>query len=181
MSDDTSDRKPEARQPVGSGKVRLIATAYHEAGHAVMAESLGRLVKKVTIVPGKSQFGVARLGVCEIGKGRTKAPKDALEEEALILLAGMVAEARFTGQYCQQGASQDLRYVHQLLLNRAASESQLERLQRRLLDKTEHILHENVHVKAVEAIAAELLEKTTISGRAVRHFFRQAEQQHAKK
>ena len=97
---------------------RLVATAYHEAGHAVMAQSLGRLVQKVTILPGKSQFGEVRLGICEIRKGRSKASKDLLEDEALILLAGMVAEARFTGQYCEQGATQDLRNLQQLLLQR---------------------------------------------------------------
>lgn len=180
MNTDPINHQPTDDQTSDQAKQKLVATAYHEAGHAVMAESLGRLVKKVTIVPGKSQFGVARLGICEVGKGRTKAPKDLLEEEALILLAGMVAEARFTGRYCWQGAAQDLQYVHRLLLNRAASDSQLQRLQRRLLDKTEHILHDEVHVAAVAAVASELLEKTTISGRAVRHFFRQAAQQRGK-
>ncbi|WP_231756328.1 ATP-dependent metallopeptidase FtsH/Yme1/Tma family protein [Lignipirellula cremea] len=157
-----------------------MATAWHEAGHAVMAISLGRLVQKVTIMPGKSQFGVGRLGVCEIGKGRSKASKDQLEDEILILLAGMVAESRFTGEYCQSGASQDLRHVRRLLAQRASSENQLERLQRRLLDKTEHLLGEAGHALAVELIARELLQKTTVSGRAVRHFFEQAIRQSEK-
>ena len=54
---------------------QLTATSYHEAGHAVMAISLGRLVHKVTIVPGKSQFGDTRLGACEMQKGRSSASK----------------------------------------------------------------------------------------------------------
>lgn len=157
--------------------LRLTATAYHEAGHAVMALSLGRLIQKVTILPGKSQFGELRLGVCEIRKGRSKASKDLLKDEVLILLAGMVAEARFTGQYCQQGATQDLRNIRRLLHNRASSENQLERLQRRLLDKTEHLLRDEGHAKAIELIARELIQKTTISGRAVRHFFEHAVKQ----
>ena len=57
----------------------LIATAYHEAGHAVMAVSLGRPIEKVTIAPSKSQIGAMtsglRLGVCKIQKGRTKPTK----------------------------------------------------------------------------------------------------------
>lgn len=177
MNDDPKIQNTAAGDPTDSTLLRLTATAYHEAGHAVMALSLGRLIQKVTILPGKSQFGETRLGACEIRKGRSKASKDEVEDEALILLAGMVAEARFTGQYCQQGATQDLRNLRRLLHNRASSENQLDRLQRRLLDKTEHLLRDEGHAMAVELIARELIDKTTISGRAVRHFFAQAEKQ----
>ena len=89
----------------------LKATAYHEAGHAVMALFLGRPIDKVTISPGKSAIGVERLGACHIKKGRGKGSKDWLEDEVMILLAGMVAESQITGQYCAAGAAQDLRFV----------------------------------------------------------------------
>lgn len=150
---------------------RLIATAYHEAGHAVMALSLGRPIQRVTIAPGNLHSGATRLGACEIQKGRFKASKDWLEDEVLILLAGMVAEARFTEEYCEQGAGQDLRNARRLMAGRAGSERQLERLERRLLDKTEHLLDDEGHAQAIEWIARALLEKTTISGRAARHLF----------
>lgn len=155
-----------------------IATAYHEAGHAVMALSLGRPIQKVTIAPAKLQLGGTRLGLCEIQKGRSKATKDWLEDEVLILLAGMVAEAHFTGQYCSRGAALDLQLCRRLLQNRTSGQRQLERLERRMLDKTEHFLSDLGHAQAVESLAQELLEKTTISGRAVRHFFNQALQKH---
>jgi ATP-dependent Zn protease len=153
---------------------RLAATAYHEAGHAVMALSLGRPIQKVTISPTQLQTGGMRLGVCEIKKGRLKASKDAREDEVLILLAGMVAEARFSGQYCQLGAAGDLRSVRRLLESRTSNERQFKRLQQRLLDKTEHQLRDQGHAQAVALIADQLVEKTTISGRAARHFFDQA-------
>ncbi|MGI9472910.1 MAG: cell division protein FtsH [Rubripirellula sp.] len=156
---------------------QLESTAYHEAGHAVMALSLGREVHRVTIEPGKSQFGEVRLGTCQLGKGRSKSSKDTIEDEVLILLAGMVAEARFTGEYCHQGARQDIRMAARLLQTRAGSERQLERLQRRLLNKTEHVLHEDAHVSAIEWIASELMQRQTVSGRTVRHYFKQAMQQ----
>lgn len=155
---------------------QLIATAYHEAGHAVMAVSLGRTIQKVSIAPGKSRFGASRLGHCEIKKGVKKGSHDRLEDDVLILLAGMVAEAKLTGQYCQQGAGQDLRDVANLLCTRAASPRQHETLQRRMLSKTEHLLGDDVHVEAIREIAQELLAKTTISGRLVRHYFHQAQQ-----
>ena len=160
----------------------LIATAYHEAGHAVMAVSLGRPIEKVTITPSKSQIGAMtsglRLGVCKIQKGRSKPTKDWLEDEVMILYAGMVAESGFTKQYCQIGAAQDLRQVRRLLeRTRAKTERQLEKLEQRLLDKTEHALNDDVHLAAIEMVAKELLDKKTISGRAVEHFFKMAQQQ----
>ncbi|MCA9134727.1 MAG: M50 family metallopeptidase [Planctomycetales bacterium] len=157
---------------------RLAATAYHEAGHAVMALAVGRAVQKVTIVPGNMLGGGVRLGACEMKKGRAKSSHDAVEESVLILLAGMVAEAHFTDRYCPQGAAQDLRAARRLLQGRAASQRQLERLERRLVDKTEHLLSEAGKAKAIESIAAELVQRTTLSGRAVRHLYEQAERPH---
>lgn len=163
-------------EPETDDSYQRTATAYHEAGHAVMAVSLGRKIQKVTIKPGQRQFGPSRLGVCELKKGRSKSSQDPLEDDVLILLAGMVGEAKFTGQYSQGGAAQDLRDVAGLLCTRAASPRQHDTLRRRMLAKTEHILSDTAHVVAIEAIANELLEKTVVSGRAVAHHFHQAQQ-----
>jgi len=152
----------------------LRATAYHEAGHAVVAFLVGRPVEKVTISPAQMQTGGRRLGACKVQKGRSKASSDPLEDEVLILFAGMVAERMLTGRYCLHGAAQDLRAVKRLLGTRAASERQLDRLSRRMLDKTEYLLSDPVNARAVELIADELVEKETVSGRAVRHFVTQA-------
>ena len=172
------------RQPVHDEKTSTeaatftqTATAWHEAGHAVMAVSLGRSIEKVTIAPAQLQTGGSRLGICKIQKGRSKASNDRLEEDVMILLAGMVGESRFTGRYCVDGAAQDLTFVERLLSTRASNERQLERLTRRMLDKTEHVLAAEGHAKAVELIADELVRKVTVSGRAVRHFFQQATQE----
>lgn len=167
---------PAANQNASQAEIELTATAFHEAGHAVMAISLGRPVQKVTIAPGRMETGGTRLGACELRKGRGRASQDVIEDEVLILLAGMVAEARFTGRYCPHGATQDLRTVQRVLESRANTQRQLERLQRRLLEKTEHLLSDDAHVAAIESIARELIEKTSISGRAVRHHFDQAKQ-----
>jgi ATP-dependent Zn protease len=153
---------------------KLKATAFHEAGHAVLALALGRPIQKVTIAPAQLQTGGRRLGACKIQKGRSKATKDGLEDEVLILFAGMVAESHFTGQYSLGGAAQDLRFIRRLLASRATNERQVERLERRLLEKTEHLLSDEAHTRAIVLIAEELLKKETISGRAVRHFYDQA-------
>lgn len=151
----------------------LLATAYHEAGHAVMAAILGRNIQKVTIKSGQMQTGGVRLGVCELAKGRSRASQDEREDEVLILLAGMVAESKFTGQYCKRGASQDLRHAESILRDRAGNDSQLLRLHRRMLDKTEHILADPANAKAIELVANELIGRTTIRGRTVRHILDQ--------
>lgn len=150
------------------------ATAYHEAGHAVMALLVGRPVEKVTITPAKLQTGGSRLGACKVQKGRTKASKDAIEDEVLILLAGMVAESQFTKRYCTDGASQDLMAVRRLLSNRGPRERQLEKLTQRMLHKTEHVLSQDVNARTIAVIANLLMEKDTISGRAVRQLHEEA-------
>ena len=149
-----------------------IATAYHEAGHAVMALLLGRPIQRVSIQPSH-----LRLGLCEIQKGSFRPSKDQLETQILILLAGAAAEARHTGRYDWVGASQDLRGVRRLSEMRAVSPKQIERFERRMLDKAEHLLNQPGMWSAVEQIASELLVNTVISGRAARHFFDQAANQ----
>ncbi len=145
---------------------RQIATAYHEAGHAVLALYLGRSIHRVSILPNQSS-----LGQCDIQKGSFRPSKDQLETEILILLGGVAAEARQMGRYDWGGASQDLRSVRRLSEQRAGGLKQVERLERRMLDKAEHLLEQPGVWNAVELIANELLKSTTISGRATRHFF----------
>ena len=174
MNDDHSIPNPSDSLVSKSELMALKATAYHEAGHAVMAYLIGRPVEKVTISPAHLQTGGSRLGACKIQKGRTKSSKDELEDEVLILLAGMVGESHVTNRYCQEGASQDLRAVRRLLEKRATSERQLDKLARRMLDKTEHVLNDESNARAIQLIADALMNDETISGRAVKHLFEQA-------
>jgi Peptidase family M41 len=143
-------------------------TAYHEAGHAVIALCLDRPVHRVSVLPNRD-----RLGQCEFGKGRFKPSEDALEREILIALAGFAAEARHTGNYHMEGANQDLRYVRRLVLERK-TERAAPRYEERMLSKVEAMLADDATWRAVEVIAAELLKHGVISGRAARHLFEQA-------
>ena len=141
------------------------ATAYHEAGHAVVALALGRPIHRVSVLP-DGQF----LGLCRFGKGVFRPSEDWLEREILIALGGLAAEARHTGDYAWDAADRDRQYVRQLAVQRAG-ERQAERLERRLLSKAEHLLGQEGHWRAVELIAAELLQRGVISGRTARHLF----------
>jgi len=148
-------------------------TAYHEAGHAVMALVLGRAVHRVSIEP-----NTTRMGECKVARGAFRPSKDPLETDALVLLAGVAAEARFSGRYAWEGAIRDLRQVRSLARSRAGSDQQAERLERRWLDKAEYLLEAEGHWQAVLTIASQLLEHRTISGRAARHHFDQAVAKH---
>lgn len=165
---------PSASTPADDDR---IATAYHEAGHAVMAISLGRNLQKATIAPAQITANSRRLGAVKFQKGRSKSSNDLLEDEVLILLAGMVAQSHVTGHYCQRGAASDLRTVSRLLESRANTEKQFEKLYRRMLEKTEYLLSDDIHRPAVQSVAQALLEKESISGRLVRHFLNQARDQ----
>lgn len=144
------------------------ATAFHEAGHAVVALALDRPIHKVSVLPGRDL-----LGQCQFGKGVHRPSDDWLEREILIALAGLAAEARHTGQYDRLAAGRDLRVVRKLAAQRAG-ERQADRLERRMLAKTENMLADDANWRAVEAIAAELMKLGTISGRAARHLYDRA-------
>src|SRR5688572_7638371 len=123
-----------------------------------MALALGRNVQRVSV-----QDNSLKLGHCEIKKGRFRPIKDAVEAEILILLGGLAAETRQFGHYDSGGAAQDLRGVRSLTQTRGGSQRQVERLERRMLDKAEYILDQPGVWLAAQRIAAELLRHTTIS------------------
>ncbi len=143
-----------------------IATAYHEAGHAVIALAFGRSIVKISIVR-----NTLRLGQVQIGNSRNRTANDFLDQEVMILLAGLASEARYTGFYNWAGADQDLMAVKRIVRNRVATEKQMDRLQQRLLDKTEYSLDLPGHWEAVEKIVQQLIQHRSISGRAARHIF----------
>ena len=141
------------------------ATAYHEAGHAVVALALGRQVHQVSILPNRD-----RLGVCEFRKPNFRPSEDWIEREILISLGGIAAEARHTGIHAWESAGRDIQYVQQLAAERAG-ERRAERYTSRMLSKAEHLINRDENWRAIERIAQALLESGSISGRAARHFF----------
>jgi ATP-dependent Zn protease len=70
------------------------ATAYHEAGHAVVALILRRPVDEVSVLANRHFLGVGKFG-----KAGVRPSEDWLEREMLIALGGIAAEARHTGNY----------------------------------------------------------------------------------
>jgi ATP-dependent Zn protease len=145
-----------------------LCTAYHEAGHAVVAFVFERPVQKLSILPDQR-----RLGHCELRKGVNRASRDRLEADILILLAGVASEAIHSGSYNWEGAGQDLQSVRRLAVMRSG-DGQADKLTRRLLAKAEFLLRQPQNWNAVQLIAAELVEKNSVSGRVVRHYVEQS-------
>lgn len=146
-----------------------LAVAFHEAGHAVVAIALGRPVERVSI-----QANQLRLGQCKLKQGVHGPLKDAVETEILILYGGVGAEARHSGEYAWEAASEDMSQIRRLMQSRSGGPRQIKRYERRLLDKVEHLLDQPGVWTAIERVAAELIRSTTMSGRAVRHLYDQA-------
>lgn len=139
-------------------------TAYHEAGHAVAALTLGRPVAWVSVRPDR-QF----LGICAFGKGVFRPSEDWVEREAVIALAGPAAEAGFTGELDWAAAARDHDYAFDLARGRGGDDRRAERLVKRWFAKADHLLGREDAWAAVERIAAELVRVEEISGRAARH------------
>lgn len=74
-------------------------TAFHEAGHAVVALALGRRVEKITITPHRVYAGrcwVSGFGAA-LGKGRRASPSKTqrTRDNIVVLFGGLAAEERF--------------------------------------------------------------------------------------
>jgi hypothetical protein len=99
--------RPNAPPARLSKSDRERATAFHEAGHAALASRLGRYFRYVTIKPSKDAQGTTSLGhVRNSGApkwllrqteftGISPSQRLFLEDQAIIGLAGQIAERRF--------------------------------------------------------------------------------------
>ena len=154
-----SGENPPKKIQTDHGKVDNdpIRTAVHEAGHAVVAFVLGRPVHEVSIRP-RGRFA----GVCKFQKGKGRPTEDHIDREMQISLAGVAAEIRHLGKADARGAQTDLIRSMNLAVERSGSKERAERLIRRTIDRTLHLLDQPGHWSAVEVILARLLEHETI-------------------
>lgn len=153
---------------------RLRATAYHEAGHAVVMWELRsrqgeRGFEHVTIVPNEEQ---GSLGHCR----NVPAPSDfhpdvetrpedvvRLQDDIVATFAGTEAEKRYTGRYNHVGADSDYHHAVELADYLVGSNEECEALLRWLMVRTRALVAQP-HVWAmIEALAAALLEHPTMT------------------
>ena len=138
-------------------------TAFHEAGHAVMAQISGRLLTEVEIVGDGEHAGSVQ---SRAFPSNPEAEAEDVERHLKIILAGTVAEAMVSGRQGWDETSGDL--------------DAAVRLGMRLVDDCEDVLPllEGIgadveqdlrrHWPAVEMLARELLDRKTLTGSEVR-------------
>jgi len=131
---------------------RRKATAYHEAGHAVIGYALRCAVESVTIKPS----GRDTLGHVEIDSSA----KTNRTNEILAIMAGPLAESKFT----RSGMSWDdirhgsdfraVQYARKILSEKPLTNERYEARTRKLVDK---------HWSQITRVAAALLRRETLS------------------
>src|SRR5688500_8357132 len=91
---------PPARPPIDDAT----RVAFHEAGHAVMAELLGRRVRYVSVAPDGDSRGTCRLAdgpawfEDDRERGATRRQRRWVRREVVIAAAGGLAERMVTGR-----------------------------------------------------------------------------------
>jgi hypothetical protein len=155
------------------------AKAHHEAGHAVADLELGFRVSRVTIVAADDS-----LGRCE---GGSKVPswlepdvtvdmrtRSWIERRVMGILAGPIAEERFTGRPNHDGAAGDWRQAVTLADFVCGSADEVAAFLAWLKIRTANFLASCERWPMVEAVARALLERGTLTGHGVKTVARKA-------
>jgi ATP-dependent Zn protease len=156
----------------------LRTTAFHEAAHAAIAFEVGRRVHKVSIVENEDYYGYVHIGnlpgsfqpdvQCD---GRTRR---LIESHVMHLLAGPIAEKKLTGRISRIGASGDYRRAVDLASYCCGSDKQAEKFIAWLWERTKDLLDEPAMWRAVEVLAAALIEKGELTGRRAKAIYLEA-------
>jgi ATP-dependent Zn protease len=151
------------------------ATAYHEAGHAVVSVDVGLSVKYVAI---HLDLVEGNAGVCQGGKSPSWAQPEIdatgrtrrwIEQVIMVLLAGGEAERRFVGRRNHKGASSD--YQKAVDIGSYICNGDMEETQAYLAwlaVRTRNLLAREDIWAAVKAVALALLVRSELSGREVK-------------
>ena len=158
---------------------KLQATAYHEAGHAVVALLLGMRLRSVTILFDEEHHNKG-LCSCEPEKGLDRVDEWPLprreawaNRRITFVIAGPIAEKRFTNRTNRAGSSADFDEAVRIAEKVSLSDREAERQIDWLWERANNLLAVKETWKAVEEVAAALLAQQTLTGRAVKKIVRQ--------
>lgn len=148
----------------------LVATAYHEAGHAVIAWANQIGLREASIIPNSTS---GTLGHCRHATWPSFRPdtdnslrtRRRAEMLIMVALAGSEAEKRVTGRYNHRGAESDMHYAGGLTMYLTGSAEEAEALLRWLTIRTRNVL-EN-HWSTVEPLADALLNEQRLNGKRI--------------
>jgi hypothetical protein len=173
MAEAESDEAEIARR-------QLEETAYHEAGHTVMAFELGRKVRYITTIPGLVADTRGHVRPTASPKWHLMddscAPRMLrwIEREIAILISGPLAQGMFLGEFDSVGASRD----HQEVIRLGSMLFNSPDAMKEYLEKQVHIIVEFLKQPSVwvqvEALAAALIVRRTIGGKRARQICREA-------
>jgi hypothetical protein len=160
---------------------KLKGTAYHEAGHAVAAFALGRAVRRVSIIPDED----GSLGRCHYFAQTSRrftpdAVADAwhrarLETMIRCATAGGVAEQLLTGRRpLRWGATEDADFTVTCAMYMTGDADELAAYIDWLWKSTTNLLRQPWRWAAVEALAADLLDRRELGQRRTRETIRAA-------
>ena len=149
----------------------LIATAYHEAGHAVVSSRLGSKVKHVSIVPNErtETLGHVRhqpiprriLRILEFGFV-TPVQRQLVEDHIIISYAGSLAERRQRGRSNHRGAQSDYADVVGLADRLCGSAEEVDAYLAWLRIRATNSVNANWDL--IESVAQALLARQKLSG-----------------
>lgn len=157
---------------------QLKATAYHEAGHAVVAFESRVPIKSISIIPDDKSLGRVALGGEPPPTGGSVYDRRAerwIEFHVMFCLAGVAAEKRFTGRHNWGGAKSDTGDVADWALHLHGGNARL--AQKYIAYKLElaKAKVERPHIWVqIEALAEALLEHRTLNSRRARKICRDA-------
>ncbi|MCP4148808.1 MAG: hypothetical protein GY757_13765, partial [bacterium] len=154
-------------------------TAYHEAGHALMAFLKKVRIVKVSIIPSESPGALGHL----ISSNKIGAKpgeflykdkfKNRLEHFCMVGMAGMSAEYILTGVHNLEGGGQDQACIDYFLGLLTYSHREFTLYRDLLRVRTESILREKAHWKMITALAQFLLNvNPVINGRKAKEILR---------
>ena len=155
------------------------ATAYHEAGHAVLSLLMRHHIRRVSIVPNDDE---GTLGHCssngapkwfkpDVGMGFRD--EKWIESEVLILLAGTAAARHLTGRHNWRGSNRDIAAACDLASYLYHGRA-LKLFLAFMIERTRTAVASPATWLQIEAVAEALLDRGTLSGREVRTVCQQA-------
>jgi hypothetical protein len=157
---------------------KLESTAYHEAGHAVMAYHVRRRFKYVTIEQEEDSLGHILLsrwpkGI-EPGIDSGARVENYLKNSILIDLAGHAAERLFKGRNNWVGSRQDVQTAVEFADYVCGSNEESQAYVKWLFIKARNIIRLEPYWDSIKALAKELLIKKKIGYMAARKIIKDA-------
>jgi len=148
-------------------------TAYHEAGHAVVAFALGLPYRTISIKRDTDTLG--RVHFFKMPSARAEydtsyRQRGRLEPRIMSTLAGAIAEEIVKGTAGKLGAQKDREDAAELASRFTSSSREQQAYLKWLNVRTEELLRQRISLHRLHALAQELLVRKEMTGRECRAF-----------